>query len=151
MSLEYYDEAIKELKKRIADKNIYTYMMTIVSVCELIVGLEKLVNKEFAMAVLSLVCAIISFVLTALMFKDISEMVEKKIDFLKKMYDIDQRYKNLEKKAFEEEKEMLQKRVLELARKAGYKKCITLDEILEEVNGDTKECECELEQGDTMS
>ena len=151
MSLEYFDEVIKELRKYIADKNIQICMMTLVSVCELIIGITDLVDGKIAFGVTSCILAVIGFVLTAFLFKDISEKMERKIEFLKHMYDVDQKYKKIDEKASEEEKEILQQKVLELARKLNYGKRKTLDEILEEVDGDTKECECELDEGDTMS
>lgn len=126
MSLEYFDEVIKELRKYIADKNIQICMMTLVSVCELIIGITDLVDGKIAFGVTSCILAVMGFVLTAFLFKDISEKMERKIEFLKHMYDVDQKYKRLEKEAVEEQ-------------------------IKELENGSTKECKCELEQNNTMS
>ena len=93
MTLEYFDEVIKELRKYIADKNIQICVMTLLSVCELIIGITDLVNEKIAFGVTSCILAVIGFVLTACLFKDISEKMVRKIEFLKHKYYVDQKYK----------------------------------------------------------
>ena len=138
MTVKYFDETKDELKKEIVDKNIIIYFMALVSVCELTAGLENLVKEEFAMAVLCFIFAVIGLILTGFMIKVLSSRVEEKIEHLKNMHEVNKAFQDTEIKIL---KEML-----------GYSASKTLEEILkEQENGDTKECECELEQSDTMS
>ncbi len=160
MTVKYFDDAKKALKKEMAESNILIYMVTLVSVCELPAGLEKLVNKEFAMAIMCFVFAVVGCALSFFMFKSLSRCVENKIEFLKDMHEIDKTYKEMDIKACKCELERTHIELIEAQKEIKIWKSRakingddkSLEEILkEQENGDTKECECELEQGDTMS
>ena len=160
MTVKYFDETKEELKKEIVDKNILIYFMALVSVCELTAGLENLVKEEFAMAVLCFVFAVIGLILTGFMIKALSSRMEEKIEYLKNMYEVEKTYKEIDVKMYKSELEKTRIELTEAQKEIKVWKSRakingdnkTLETILkEQENGDTKECECKLEQGDTMS
>lgn len=146
-----YDEVKTDVKKRILDDVLFLFPLTFLTVCMAITSCENIIAGEAVSAVMSGITAFLSIMIWIIILNKMIRYVAEKIGYLLCVAEADNTYKDIDIKNLKANREFLENIVLELSRKAGYKESMTLDEILEEVNGDTKECECELDEGDTMS
>lgn len=146
-----YDEVKTDVKRRILDDVLFLFPLTFLTVCMTIISCENIMVGEAVSAVMSGIMAFLSIMIWIIILNKMIRYVADKIEHLLCVAEVDNTYKDIDIKSLKANREFLENKVLELSRKAGYKESMTLDEILEEVNGDTKECECELDEGDTMS
>lgn len=146
-----YDEAKTDVKRRILDDVLILFPLTFFAVCLAITSCENIVAREAVSATISGIMAFLTIVIWIIILKQMIGHVIDKIEHLCCVAEVDNTYKDIDIKNLKAQRKYLEETVSKLLKKLNYKKSMTLDEILEEINGDTKECECELEQGDTMS
>ena len=144
-----YDEAKTDVKRRILDDVLFLFPLTFLAVCMAITICENIIAGEAVSATISGIMAFMSIVIWIIILKQMIGYVTDKIEHLCCVAEIDNAYREIDIKKMKVQNANLESQISELLKKLGYKKSMTLDEILEEQeNGDTKECECELEQGD---
>lgn len=144
-----YDEAKTDVKRRILDDVLFLFPLTFLAVCMAITSCENIMAGEAVSAVISGIMAFLSIVIWIIILKQMIGRVIDKIEHLCCVAEVDNAYREIDIKKLKFQNANLESQISELLTKLNCKKSMTLDEILEEQeNGDTKECECELEQGD---
>ena len=146
-----YEEAKDDVKRRILDDMLFLFPLTFLTVCMAITSCENIMAGEAVNAVVTGMMAFLSLMIWIIILNKMIKYVADKIEHLFCVAEVDNTYKDIDIKSLKAQRKYLEEAVSKLLKEFDYKKSMTLDEILEEINGDTKECECELEQGDTMS
>ena len=148
MKLEkVYEDVKKNVKRRILDDVLFLFPLTFLAICMAITSCENVIAGEAVSAVMSGVMAFVSLLVWGSVLNRMIKFVVDEIWHFKCVAEVSETYKDIDIKNLKANREFLENKVLELARKAGYKKSMTLDEILEEQeDGNTKECECKLDE-----
>lgn len=155
-----YEEAKKEVKKRMLDDVMFLFPLTFLAVCMAITSCENMMEGEAVGAVINGIIASLTIVTWIIILNHMIRYVTDKIEHLLCVAEVDNTYKEIDVKMYKSELEKTRIELTEAQKEIKVWKSRakingddkSLEEILkEQENGDTKECECELEQGDTMS
>ena len=155
-----YEEAKNDVKRRILDDVLILFPVTFLVVCMAITSCENIIAGEAGSAVMNGIMAFVSVALWISVLNKMIKYVTDKIEHLWCVAEVDNTYKEIDIKACKCELNKTQIELIEAQKEIKIWKSRakingddkSLEEILkEQENGDTKECECELEQGDTMS